>query len=197
MPENRDELNKKRGNRLRELITERKVTQCKLSEMIGCTEQHVSYIINGRRTLTESNAETIVKLFPPTRLEWLMGRDDFKTPIIAKIHPVVKNLLDGRKEGDCFQLLAFLSGYEFVQYSEPEDSCVKSGDIDSLSDDEITDAFDKALSRVKSEDFYEIHKDGVVIAHCSMDTLKGLEKETRDFVDFIIQKCVSRQSKEV
>lgn len=73
------EINTKRGERLKQLLSDGGMGQNELAAIIGYTKEHISYIINGRRNLTEEAAQAIIKQFSGTRIEWLMGYDDYKT----------------------------------------------------------------------------------------------------------------------
>jgi len=76
---NKKEINPKTGKRLQELIKGLKMTQGDFGERIGLGSRQISCIVRGERRLTEDNARRIAELFPPVRMEWLMGWDDFKT----------------------------------------------------------------------------------------------------------------------
>lgn len=94
------EINPIRGERLKMLLIENGVDQKELAEKIGYTKEHISYIINGRRNLTEDAAQAIIKLFPGTRIEWLMGYDEFKTNHEKNWKPFVDLINNGRDESD-------------------------------------------------------------------------------------------------
>lgn len=76
---NKKEINPNTGIRLKELIKDLKMTQGEFGERIGLESQQISCIVRGVRRLTEDNARRIAELFPPVRMEWLMGWDDYKT----------------------------------------------------------------------------------------------------------------------
>lgn len=79
MGRKRTEINKLRGERLKKLLKERGVEQQALADMVGYSVEHISYIINGKRNLTEDAARRIVELFPGTRIGWLLGYEDHET----------------------------------------------------------------------------------------------------------------------
>ena len=68
MSRKRVEVNPIRGKRLKMLLTENGIDQQELADKIGYTKEHISYIINGRRNLTEEAAQAVVKQFPDTRI---------------------------------------------------------------------------------------------------------------------------------
>lgn len=79
MGRKRAEINVIRGVRLKALLKSKGVEQQTLADMIGYSVEHISYIINGKRNLTEDAAKRIVELFPGTRISWLLGYDDYET----------------------------------------------------------------------------------------------------------------------
>ena len=65
------------GERLRLLLAQNGVKQKTLAEKLSYTPQHVSLIIRGKRGLTLDAARKIINLFPSTRIEWLLGQDEY------------------------------------------------------------------------------------------------------------------------
>lgn len=53
---------KKCGQRVRECLEEKGISQAKLAEEIGYTQQHISYVINGKRALSREMAEAIIEV---------------------------------------------------------------------------------------------------------------------------------------
>ena len=72
-------INPIRGERLRSLLEKYGIEQQDLANRIGYTKEHISYIINGKRNLTQEAAEAIVKIFPGTRIGWLLGYEEHET----------------------------------------------------------------------------------------------------------------------
>ena len=89
-------INPKKGERLRQLLQEYNVSQKEIASVLNYSPEQISYIINGKRNLTEPAAKEIVKYFnsidendpqclpsmrneKTIRFEWLMGYDDCKT----------------------------------------------------------------------------------------------------------------------
>ena len=117
MSRKRIEINKIRGKRLGELLSENGMGQKELAEKIGYSPEHISYIINGRRNLTQDAAESIVKIFPGVRVGWLLGYDNSKTDLDAVEH-VVKAKTDNLKAAQIlFEFAAKNLGYE-IQWQD-------------------------------------------------------------------------------
>ena len=75
-----DNINKKRGERVREVLKEHGVTQELASKWLGYSDYRiVSMICRGARSLTYQKARILTEHFPEVRIEYLMGEDDFKT----------------------------------------------------------------------------------------------------------------------
>lgn len=138
MARKRTKINPIRGERLRLLLKENGMGQQELADKIGYTAEHISYIINGKRNLTEDAAESIVKIFPKTRIGWLLGYEDLETNsdlIIEKALEVINNRLSANK------LMVFaakflncrLSGSE-IDGMGYEDAVVYDGTIKDDSD---------------------------------------------------------------
>lgn len=73
-------INPIRGRNLQRLLSEHGMTQQELADKIGYTKEHISYVVCGRRNLTEGIANDIIqKVFPAIRKEFLLGLDEFET----------------------------------------------------------------------------------------------------------------------
>lgn len=72
-------INEKIGSRVKELLGDLGMTQQEFAAEFNYTEQHISYIVRGKRNLTVETAQAIAKKYPTVRFEWLLGYDDFKT----------------------------------------------------------------------------------------------------------------------
>jgi plasmid maintenance system antidote protein VapI len=84
MPRKRVEPNPLSGERIKKLLNGHKVdgkraTQEWLAEELNITSVYLSDIVRGKKRLPPELAIKIAKLFPPTRIEWLLGEDDFQT----------------------------------------------------------------------------------------------------------------------
>lgn len=79
MARKQTEVNPICGERLRSLLEKYGMEQQELANRIGYTKEHISYIVNGKRRLTQEAAEAIVKLFPETRVGWLLGYEEHET----------------------------------------------------------------------------------------------------------------------
>lgn len=72
------ELARKRGARVKLLLSEHSMTQAELAEKIPCSAEHLSAVLNGKRGMTEEMARTICNLFSPTRIGWILGDEDYR-----------------------------------------------------------------------------------------------------------------------
>ena len=72
------DLNKKRGQRLKECREAARMTQENLAEITDYSVQTVSYIENGKRGMSKESAYTFAK-YLNVRMEYLLCDDDFKT----------------------------------------------------------------------------------------------------------------------
>ena len=67
------------SKRLRELLKDNHMTQRELAERIYVDARYISMIVCGVRGLSIDMASRIAGCFPGTRVQWLLGLDDFKT----------------------------------------------------------------------------------------------------------------------
>lgn len=67
------------AKRLRQLLADHKLTQRELAEKIFVDPRYISMIACGRRGLSKDMAVRIADCFPGTRVQWLLGLDDFIT----------------------------------------------------------------------------------------------------------------------
>lgn len=163
MSRKRLEVNPIRGERLKMLLIENGVDQKEFAEKIGYTKEHISYIVNGRRNLTEDAAQATIKQFPGTRIEWLMGYDDFKTEA-ASFHSVIntmKNESNLLYTGLC--ALGLLTGYEIIP-----PNLQNAGSLDNF------------FKQMKAG--YRI-KNGNQAVDLSLDEMNRFENEICDFVE--------------
>lgn len=89
MARTKQEINSKSRERLKRICEDLHITQKRLSEATGISENTLSKIATGRGPLTRQIAEEIIKACPSYRIEWLMGFDDkpHETEMI-KIHGI-------------------------------------------------------------------------------------------------------------
>lgn len=75
MGEKKQNINKECGDRLRQLIKEKGYKHVAFARKINCSPQQLSYMINGRRSITRDTVEEICKKFPDVNGAWLSGFD--------------------------------------------------------------------------------------------------------------------------
>ncbi len=71
-------INLEQGNRLRECLKDKRMSQKELSEKSDYTPQHINNIINGKRNMSQDSAEIFANILE-VRKEYLLCRDNFKT----------------------------------------------------------------------------------------------------------------------
>lgn len=165
MSRKRTEINPVRGERLRQLLSEQGVDQKDLAEEIGYTKEHISYIINGKRNLTEDAARAIVQMFPPTRFEWLMGYDGYKTETEKMLSEFNDFNNEWKTRLRAVRVLAYLSGYN----------------IELFSDEENEHDVQTVLRAIKNG--YKIIKDGVVVGFCPLERFNLLALDIQELTE--------------
>lgn len=106
-------INAIRGKRLKTLLNEKKIDQKEFAEEIGYSAEHISYIINGKRNLTEDAAGRIAEKFPDIRIGWLLGWDDFKTEEDENEYERLRSQRAGIMEQEMMRKIAHQAGYDF------------------------------------------------------------------------------------
>lgn len=75
MGRNKKNINLECGKRLKQLIQEKGYKNVAFARKINCSPQQLSYMINGRRSITRDTVEEICKKFPDVNGAWLSGFD--------------------------------------------------------------------------------------------------------------------------
>ena len=108
MPEKREINNETPGSRVRWIRKQLKLTQEQFAERLEIkAPNYISMLETGVRELPVDLAQKIASLLPPTRFEWVMGFDSFRTE-----NDRIASIINGRHEiGDLIQRLMILHGY--------------------------------------------------------------------------------------
>lgn len=136
------------GERLRSLLEEHGMEQQELASRIGYTKEHISYIVNGKRNLTKEAAEAIVRVFPETRIGWLLGYEDHETDAGIIIEAANEFAITGHAIIKLMQFAAKLLGYQ-LKWSDSD--CEKSGEGDIKEYDPNEVIFDLIKGHTKFE----------------------------------------------
>lgn len=195
MSRKRVEVNPIRGKRLKMLLTENGIDQQELADKIGYTKEHISYIINGRRNLTEEAAQAVVKQFPDTRIEWLMGYDDFKTQLHSSLFPVVKSLISTKNRERALEKMLSVYGLSFeFDPKEPPHSFevlknTKTEDMDKIPEDVLAQGIYDFMERGDNRPDYILKcSSGETVLRCSKKQIKQLEIDIEDYLEFKLNK---------
>lgn len=174
------EINPIRGERLKMLLNENGVDQKELADKIGYTKEHISYIINGRRNLTEDAAKLIVRHFPGTRIEWLMGYDDFLTNYEKTWKPFMNELkkMQDKSTGRTVGLVHFLSGSDYKIICNNEKSALS-----------IEEMFEKQKNTA-------ILKHGDQEVYLSLYDLSDLENEISEYIELRLKYLLEEKRRD-
>ncbi len=164
MARKKTEVNAIRGERLGKLLKKNGIDQNDFAATIGYTEEHISYIINGKRNLTESAAKRVVSLIPGTRIEWLMGYDKYETEFEKGFSEFAEWDNEWKNRLNSVRVLAYLAGYEINLF--PENNGM---DLDAV------------FSHIKSG--YQISKDGKVLGHCPLEHFNLLALDIQELTE--------------
>ena len=177
------------------LLTENGIDQQELADKIGYTKEHISYIINGRRNLTEEAAQAVVKQFPDTRIEWLMGYDDFKTQLQSSLFPVVKSIISTKNRERALKKMrsVYDLSFEFDPKEPPHSFEVlentKTEDMDKISEDVLAQGICDFMERGDNQPDYILKcSSGETVLRCSKKQIKQLEIDIEDYLEFKLNK---------
>lgn len=126
MPHPKAEINPLWGERLKILLKEVDLRQSQLAAKIPISQQTISKIINGSASLTLQTAQRIVDLYPQYRIEWLTGRDDYKT-----LDELIGKRVDARHEAvNLIERLMKLHGYTIrTEWVDPDTSGMTKAEL--------------------------------------------------------------------
>lgn len=197
MGRKRTEINPIRGERLRKLLKDHGIDQNDFATMINYSEEHISYIINGKRNLTVDAAERIVEMFPGTRIEWLLGYDSYETEFMKSGCEYIKPVLERIRRIRAVE--SFFSSFDlsfFVNVTDPALNEPADEFLDRATADDIQKAFVELESVQQSPKAYVIKKDGEIWGYCSEEEKRILFEEIVDFAEFSLLKLCNRGGQE-
>ena len=117
MSKKKTEINPIRAERVKILAKSEGITQLKLAEITGFTQQYINRIINMKNALTEETAQIIISHFPGYRLPWLLGYDDFMTEADFFNWYVKEKIGQRDTVVETCQALSEMCGIELIHYS--------------------------------------------------------------------------------
>ncbi len=182
MPRKRINPNPLSGQRVKELLKERKAegkqaSQEWLAEQLDISTVYLSDIVRGIKRLTPEMAMKIIKIFPSVRMEWLLGEDDFKTEA-ARFHSVIDTM---NHEGNLLYTglcaFAMLTDYEVTPPNLPN-----------------TGSVENYLKELKAG--YRIMKDNQTVT-LSLEEMNRFENEVCDFVELKLKHLFKQKGVDI
>lgn len=104
-------INPKTSIRIKEFLNDSGLNQQELANLIFCSPQHISRIVQGHCGLSRDTAEEIAKHYS-IRVEYLLGEDDYKTE-----EDETNALLEEKREKYDQFFRCFVSAAEIMGYS--------------------------------------------------------------------------------
>lgn len=197
MPRKKEEINKICGERLRELIDSNNTTQRKLAKMLTYTEQHLNYIVNGKRRLTDTAAKRIAEIFPDIRFEWLLGYDNYRSKGDKQIFELAYQISDDELSLVSIQKLAVTIGYSIVenQFDDLEECDKKLRNIGLEPGNaewiEAHEEYIRLQEQCRNERFSVYYK-GEMLMSCSETDIKFLVEEVKHFIKFRLNELTKQ-----
>lgn len=161
MSRKKTEINPKRAENLKTLITRVGLTQKQFGENVGYSQQNLSNIIKLKTPLTEEAARLIIEKYPDYRIEWLLGYDDCMTN--ADLFTKSISLAEKQHDNNISVIthLAGLRKIDFYLYSTgflntngiPEDQFIvrKDGQERFMTYSQLSDMIDDLSALVESQ----------------------------------------------
>lgn len=172
--------------RLKTLLSKHHTTQTQLSQMTDISMNTLSKIVNGKSPLTPYVADKIVKCFPGTRYEWLMGSDRFETDAEKQLFPAIDSMV--RKRDAERAVMAFLKVYGITIEAN---SAVEmtTGEFFDLPKDKVKNAVKNALTTLNSDHAFVVKdRRGNILKYISDAERKRFIEDIYDFVDMKFDK---------
>lgn len=181
-------------DRLKTLLSKHQTTQTQLSQMTDISMNTLSKIVNRKSPLTPYVADKIVKCFPGTRYEWLMGIDDFETELILQGYKAFKPFMEKRKREKAVSSFFHSLNLSFSP-NVPETSLLgMSMDkiISKYEKGDLQKALEEYSDLIQSPNAFVIEKDGEEWGYCSEEEKNALFEEIFDFAEFSLLKLCNR-----
>lgn len=191
----RTEIKPECAERLKKLLSDRKMTQTDLHKMTGISLNTISKIINRKSPLTPYIAGEFVRCFPGTKYEWLMGDSIFETDLTEQGYHAIKPYMEKRKRENAVSSF-FRSLNLSFSLNVPETSQLNESTDEFLSkakNGEFSKAFEQYEDIIHSPKAYIIEKDGEVWGYCSERERNALFEEIFDFAEFSLLKLCNRE----
>ena len=188
MPRKTVKINPIRGKRLKELISESEYSRTEFASKVGYSPEHLSYIVNGRRNLTEDCAKAVISIFTDVRLEWLLGFDDIKTVSEFDQLPLKRRLTETANQHIIFQAILENFGYRAKLI---DNSSVPDLSFDTFRENPA-EFFEKfvTLSQQLDKVSYTFSLDGETVGTCSSIEFELLIRDVFAYIEFRLEKLL-------
>ena len=179
------DLNKKRGQRLKECREAARMTQENLAEITDYSVQTVSYIENGKRGMSKESAYTFAK-YLKVRMEYLLCDDDFKTVEDIYYDAVAFERLENNI-GDALSengyLISKWLGKKLGEYTEAESEIYNVDKYIVLTPDNkfVTSTGERYEDLIKEINDYIVFKMKRFANSCSPSSAMEIEYFKKDF----------------
>lgn len=164
MGRKRTEINKKGCERLKLLLKDNNMTQREFADLANYSEVHVCGVVNGTRNITEDLARIAAEIFPPTRIQWILGLDDYRTEAEKRNEEFLGAVNESQSRVDAFTVLLRLAGYDV-----------------ELAARDGTDLIISLIDGVRSG--YTIYKGDEVLGRCPLERYNMLAFDMQELAE--------------
>lgn len=185
------EINVKRCNRLKQLISETGIRQTQLSELTNISQQAISNMVQCKANVTETTARAVIEVFPQYNFDWLMGYSDYKTGLEQKIVPIASRFADKKLKENAVNNFLKAYGLYFEVHSCSVPPSMSIEDFNCLPSD-TRESILKGISRFPKFSLIEA-KSQKVIAIFSEREYENFITDINDYVEFKFDKLVKQK----
>lgn len=166
------EVNLESASRLRSVIKESGLSQMKFAEeVLDCSIQHISRMVNGRAPITWETAKKIELYFPAYSANWIMCKSDYQYEELEEAHATIERVTAQLRRGQAINTLMSVYKYE-----------IRTEFVASVNN--------KLLFK------NELFKGDEFICYLSTNQVSRFEYEVIDFFEYKLQRLIEHGSKE-
>lgn len=172
------------------------MTQVEVAEEMGISPIVLNAKLNGKRTLTETDAKIIANLFPPIRYQWILGQDDFETEAQQRLFPPIKSILSRKWEEQAVSAFLGTFNLAFGINSSPTDQRMTADEFANLPPEQLEKILVDADEFMKSNHAYSLAeiKTGKCLALFGAGEYRAFVRDVNEYVEFKLNKLIERSS---
>lgn len=184
-------INVKRCNRLKQIIDETKVKQCRLSELTGISQQAISNMVQCKANVTETTARAVVEVFPQYNFEWLMGQSDYKTAMQQRLSTHIPGFIAKKTEENAVNGFMKAYGLYFAANIPGIPTNMSIEELSGLSPQK----YEMLIGNTKAKVEFALcrEKSQEIVAILSQQEYNNFVSDINDYVEFKFDKLFKQK----